>query len=130
MKRIIRYIAAPLILGVAIGCQNNPKRPSNVPAKATPIAIPHGYDWDCCWVDKTLNVNKCQIYNRVGDLLYDGVFLRYEGSGVVPKESLKITQHGGEQWIELQNGVILIPKSNYDGIKKLLDWMNGKRSAP
>jgi hypothetical protein len=112
MKVIVAYMAALIIGFGLIGCQNAPKRPGNVPAMATPIAIPHGYDWDYCWVDKAMNINKCQIYNGVGDLLYGGVFLRYEGTGLVPEESLKITQHGGEAWIELQNGVILIPKSN------------------
>jgi hypothetical protein len=124
-------MAALLIAIGSNGCHNGPKRPANVPAEATPIPIPHGYDWDYCWVDKALNVNKCQIYNRAGDLLYGGVFLRYEGTGVVPEDALKIDPHqGGEQWIQLQNGVILIPESDYDGIKKLLDWEKGKRSAP
>jgi hypothetical protein len=130
MKKAMPYIASLLIAGLTFGCRYTPTRPANVPANATPIAIPHGYDWDYCWVDKTLNVNKCRIYNRGGDFLYGGVFLRYEGTGVVPEEALKITQHGGEAWIELQNGVILIPESNYVRVKNILDFMNGRRSHP
>ena len=118
------------VLAVA-GCRSGPKRPSGVPPEATAIPIPWGYDWDYCWVDKVKNVNKCIIYNGGGEILYGGVFLRYEGTGVIPADQLKInTHHGGEQWIELQNGVILIPESNYAGIKKFVDWIKGKRASP
>jgi hypothetical protein len=130
MTKIMWYITSLLIVTLATGCHNTPTRPANVPANATAIAIPHGYDWDYCWVDKNLNVNECRIYNRGGELLYGGVFLRYEGSGVVPEEALKITQYGGEQFIKLQNGVILIPASHYVAIKNNLDWINGKRDHP
>jgi hypothetical protein len=120
-----------IVMALTLGCKNGlPKRPENVPARAIPIAIPHSYDWDYCWVDKTMNVNRCQIYNGDGLPLYDDVFLPYEGTGVVPEELLKISQKGGEQWIELQDGTILIPKSHYDQIKRLIDWLKGRRPNP
>jgi hypothetical protein len=65
--------------------------------------------------------NHCDIFNAGGELLYSGVFRRYEGTGVVPETELKIAQGGGEQWVELENGEILIPESDYERIKKFLN---------
>jgi hypothetical protein len=129
---MITAVTALLFLGMlTIGCKGNmPKHPVGVPAKATPIAIPHGYDWDYCWVDKTTDVNRCQIFNGNGVLMYDGIFLRYEGTGTIPEESLRISQKGGEEWVELQDGDILIPKSDYEQIKRVIDWLKGRRKTP
>jgi hypothetical protein len=116
---------------LVIGCKSSQlERPKNVPARATPIAIPHGYDWDICSVDKIRNVNRCQIYNGSGVLMYDDIFVKYEGDGVVPEELLNISQKGGEQWIQLQDGTILIPKSHFEQVSRLIDWLKGRRKAP
>jgi hypothetical protein len=131
MKKNVAYAVVFIIMLLMVSCKSDsPNRPAAVPAKATPIAIPHSYDWDYCWVDKVMNVNRCQIYNGEGLLMYDGIFVRYEGSGVVPEESLQISQKGGEQWIELQDGTILIPQSHYDQVKRLIDWLKGRRPNP
>ena len=90
-----------------------------VPAKATPVAILHSYDWDYCWVDKAMNVNRSPSLQWRGLQLYDGIFVRSEGSGVVQEEFLQISQKGGEQWIELQDGTILIRiNAHYDQVKR------------
>lgn len=131
MIRKAAHLALLIVMGFTVSCKKDlRKRPDSVPAKATPIAIPYGFDWDYCWVDKAMNVNKCQIYNGNGLLMYDDVFVRYEGTEVVPEESLKITQKGGEQWIELEDGTILIPESDYSRIRKTLDWLKGRSSHP
>ncbi len=90
MKKIVAYAAVFIIVFLIVNCKSgSPKRPSAIPARATPIAIPHNYDWDYCWVDKTMNVNKCQIYNGDGLLMYDGIFVRYEGAGWFQKNPSK-----------------------------------------
>lgn len=62
--------------------------------------------------------------------MYDEVFVRYDGVGVVPEKSLRIAQTGGEQWIELQDGTVLIPQSHYEQVKRLIDWLHGRRKNP
>jgi hypothetical protein len=128
--RGLMLLGCAAALSLACCHDASPRRPQNVSVKATPVAIPHGYDWDYCWVDKTVNVNRCRIYNGDGLILYDDIFVRYEGSGVVPEDSLQISQKGGEQWIELQDGVILIPQSRYGQVKRLIDWLKGRRPNP
>ena len=109
-----------------------PHRPSNVPKNAVPVSALWGYDWDYCWFDEKDNVSHCQIFNKNGDTLYNDVFLAYEGKEPSSADDLQIRHNqdgGGEQWIYLQNGTILIPRSGYTGIKKLLDWQKGKRAS-
>jgi hypothetical protein len=131
MRVFLIFCTLLIFIALEGGCnRSGPTRPANVPSTATAIAIPHGYDWDVCFTDQEASVNKCQIYNGNGVLMYDGVFLRYEGSGVVPQESLKISQNGGEQWIQLENGTILIPKTHFEQIHRLVDWLKGRRPAP
>ena len=131
MIRRVAYVVLLIGMVFAVSCKRGlRRRPDNVPLQATAIAIPHGYDWDYCWADKAANVNRCQIYNGDGLLMYDGVFLRYEGTGMVPEESLKISQRGGEQWIELEDGTILIPRSHYDQVKRIIDWLKGRKAQP
>ncbi len=109
-----------------------PHRPPNVPKDATPVSALWGYNWDHCWFDVKENASHCQIFNKNGDTLYDDIFLPYEGKGPTSSEDLKIghdRRGAGDEWIYLQNGTILIPRSSYDRIKKGLDWQNGKRAT-
>ena len=94
------------------------------------MQVPYSYDWDICWVDGSIAANRCRIYNAAGLLMYDDVFLRYEGRGVVAADHLAISQNGGEQWIELKDDTILIPRADYDRIKRNVDWLKGRRPAP
>jgi len=110
-----------------------PHRPPSVPKNAVPVSALWGYDWDYCWFDEKDSVSHCQIFNKNGDTLYSDVFLPYEGKGPTSADDLKIKRDqegGGEEWIRLQDGTILIPRSGYDRIKKGLDWQNGKRAGP
>jgi hypothetical protein len=90
------------------------------------VGIPYSFVWDYCWLDEATNENRCQIFNKGGNILYDDVFLRYEGTGPVPQSELRIKQCAGEQWIVLENDVILIPKRGYERIRKFVDALPHK----
>lgn len=108
-----------------------PPRPANIPQFATYVAGPKGRgNWTWCSVGDERQANICHICNVQGEVLYEGVFLRYEGTGVVPRQNLKISQRSGPQWIELDDGTILIPGSDYPQIKRFLDWLKHKRASP
>jgi hypothetical protein len=101
-----------------------PHRPDEVPKAAIPVLVMGGYDWAYCWVDKRENVDRCKIFNRGGDVLFDEIFLPYRGGKPVPAADLKIKRDqgvSGGQWIELENGVILVPKSRHDRVREIID---------
>ena len=133
MRRLVVALSlAVVVVALWVFFKVLPHRPPNVPKDATPVSMLWGYDWDYCWFDEKDNASHCRIFNKRGDKLYDDVFLPYEGKGPTSADDLKIRRNqddGGEQWIYLQNGAILIPRSDYDGIKKLLDWQKGKRAT-
>ena len=52
----------------------------------------------------------------------DDVFLPYSGSGPIPNDELGIdVVHSGSTFIWLQNGVILLPRNDYENQKQLID---------
>ena len=133
MKWKVRYwfnmASVVLVISFAVWLQFRPShtdRPPNVPKGATMVGIPYSVVWDYCWLDNTTNQNRCQIFNKGGNPLYDDVFLRYEGTGPVPQSELRIKQCAGEQWIVLENNVILIPRTGYERIRKFVDALPHK----
>jgi hypothetical protein len=109
------------------------RRPANVPSDATLVDQAKGGIWQRCILDTRATANRCQIYNWRGGLLYDEVFLAYDGGGIVVQADLKIpgyTALSGPDRVCLANGRILIPKSRYDDVKRYLDWATGKRAQP
>ncbi len=109
------------------------RRPANVPSDAALVDQAKGGLWQHCIYDAGANADRCQIYNWRGGLLYDEVFLAYDGRGVVAQGDLKIPGYAslsGPDRICLANGRILIPKSRYDEVKRHLDWATGKRAQP
>jgi hypothetical protein len=77
-----------------------------------------------------MGVNRCRTYNCGGRRLYrfghenddDDVFLRYQGSGPVPQEELKIdVVHSSRDFIWLENGVVLIPRNDFDHQRQFID---------
>lgn len=135
-------LAAYLALYLAVsGCkllENQPvllehRRPANVPDDAALVDQPKGGLWQRCVAEKEGNANRCQIYNWGGALLYDEVFLPYDGGGAVNQVDIKIPRYAplsGPDRVCLQNGRILIPKSRYDEVKRHLDWATGRRTQP
>ena len=118
-----------LALAFAFWLQFRPsrvERPPIVPKGATMIGIPYSVVWDYCWLHVATNENHCQIFNKGGDTLYDDIFLRYVGTGTVPQSELRMKQCAGEQWIVLENNVILIPKHGYERIKNFVDALPHK----
>lgn len=98
----------------------------------TPVSALWGYDWDYCWFDSVRSVSRCQIFDKGGGIIYEDIFLPYEGQGPTSADELKVSARqdgGGYEWIRLENGTILIPRSSYDKIKRGLDWEKGRRST-
>ena len=115
--------------------------PAHVPEGAVRVAFSKSGGWAYCWLDKARQVNRCRTYNAEGDRLYrfrkdddnDDVFLRYQGSGPVPEQELQIDiVHTGPDVIWLQNGVVLIPRNDYEHQKSVVDEINriGNKPAP
>jgi hypothetical protein len=117
---------AILVTNVACGWQ---RRPSGVPDGAVRVPFSESGGWAYCWLDKTIHLNRCRTYNSAGDRLYrfrkenddDDVFLRYQGSVAVPEEELQIDIiHTGPDVIWLQNGVILLPRNDFEHQKQFV----------
>ena len=100
------------------------RRPANVPAEASLVDMPKGGVWQHCTFDPAVNTNRCQIYGWRGTVLYDEIFLPYDGGAAVSSADLMIPRYAptvGDDWICLKNGRILLPKSRFEDIKKFLD---------
>jgi len=138
-------VGLALILVFLFACSGEPyiaPRPPNVPQEAVYINAAKGRGfWQHCRVDEQRKVNWCRIYNVGGHIMHDEVFLRYSGDpSPVRGEQLRIAHEGGPRplgtwleggpdWVVLENGEILLPKSNYDETKRFIDWLLRKRST-
>lgn len=112
-------------------------RPPGVPAQAVRVPIGRAQGWARCWLDAAANVNRCRLYNAGGELLRrfghenddDDVFLPYEGLGPIPEADLQIdrphTNNPSTVW--LKNGVILLPRNDFETAKRWVDVLKGKR---
>jgi hypothetical protein len=69
----------------------------------------------------------CKITNRGGLVIYDEPFAVYSGQTPSGVSDLRISDKGGQQWILLDNGTILIPTSDEAGMRRFLDWYFGER---
>jgi hypothetical protein len=124
----ILFAVAALVSGLGLeGCR--PARPSNVPADSVYIVGAWGGWWDRCSYDPKQDANYCQIFNDVGGTISDGVFLPYDGGKAAKEAELKIISHSnltGPNYVCLENGRMLIPKSQFDVQKRYLDWATGR----
>jgi hypothetical protein len=117
-----------------------PHRPSGVPEGAVPLSLSSSGGWAYCWMDATNRLNRCRTYSADGRRLYrfrhenddDDVFLRYEGSGPVPQNELKIDAvHSGKDYIWLESGVVLIPRNDFENQKQLInELMRARAKGP
>jgi hypothetical protein len=136
--RAVREVAVPVaILMATAGCYD--QRPRDVPEGATRVSFSKDGGWAYCWLDTTMQINRCRTYNASGDRIYrigkkdddDDVFLRYEGSGPVPQDQLQVDiVHTGPDVIWLQNGVVLLPRNDYAHQKSVVDEINRIGSEP
>ncbi len=103
-------------------------RPQSVSRTATLIHAPKGAGvWQECWLQN--EGVQCKITNRKGLVIYNERFAVYSGQTPMETSDLKISDQGGEQWILLANGTILIPTSDEASMRRFLDWTFGKRAT-
>jgi hypothetical protein len=119
------------ILMATAGC--NGGRPAGVPEGATRVSFSKDGGWVYCWLDATIQLNRCRTYNASGERIYrigkknddDDVFLRYAGSGPVPRDELEVdVVHTAPDVIWLKNGIVLLPRNDYDHQKSVVDEIN------
>jgi hypothetical protein len=86
--------------------------------------------WAHCWLDAEQSLNRCRTYNALGERMYrvrrkndpDDVFLRYRGTGPVPERELRIdTARTQIDFVWLRNGVILLPRNDFETQKAWID---------
>jgi hypothetical protein len=113
------------------GCM--PSRPSNVPADSVYIVGADVGWWQRCSYDPKEDVDYCQIYNLGGRVLFDEVFLPYDGGKAAKEDELKIVSRSnltGPYYVCLENGRILIPKSDFENQKRFIDWRLSRHGDP
>lgn len=125
-----------------------PRRPSNIsPAGIfieqgpfVPFKMSTHGDWLDCWLDSHTNATRCRYADEKGRVILEDTFLAYDGEHIVPEANLRTdprqTGHllcgsteKGEPLpvIYLEDAHILIPQSDYDGVKKCVDeWVYGR----
>jgi hypothetical protein len=127
-----------------------PKRPANISDSgifiergSVPFKLSTHGDWLDCWQDVRTNTAQCRLTNEKGILKFEGTFLSYETRAAIPAAELKIdSTRTGHLWlgvttgnipfpiIFLQNGTILLPESDYEKAKKVVDfWVKGRRNG-
>jgi hypothetical protein len=111
-----------------------PKRPANIPGAAilTPGGKVGGW-WHYCEFDKNDDHTHCTIWNKVGLVLYEGVFLPLDRKPLGADElKVEYNERWGDnaQFICLGNGRILVPASDFDRLSQVADSLNGKRPSP
>ncbi len=129
--------AAFASLALLISDCGNPIPPRDVPRDATYVAYGKEGGWAYCTLDRTENVNRCRQYNWRGQVIHrqgheepdeDDVFLPYEGSGPVLEGDLQIdSDRIIERGIWLRNGVILLPRNDYENQKRLIKGFLDRR---
>jgi hypothetical protein len=123
-----RRLFAPAMLEISIllvSC--SAPRPQNAPADAVKVIAPKGTGpWQSCKLTQEGQVH-CWMYNDRGEVLYDDIFVVYSGAQPRSGSDLRISSDGGEQWIRLENGTVLIPRTQRAEMTGFLDWLFGKR---
>jgi hypothetical protein len=116
-------------LAALFSCGRMPERPPNVPGEAVKIIAAKGTGpWQWCELRHDGEVH-CRFYNNRGETLCDDTFVVYSGREPKSDGDLKISPDGGEQWVRLQNGTLLIPESQRAEMTRFLDWLFGKRAT-
>jgi hypothetical protein len=86
------------------------------------VRIPGGNTqwWIKCAYTET--VDACQVFKARGDVLADEVFRPYDGGPPVAAIELRIDPtRSNPTKVRLENGRVLLPSTNFDGFKQLLD---------
>lgn len=117
-------------------------RPANISSKGVFLEVgvvpfkfsTHG-DWLECWKDTAINMDRCKYTDEKGAVRFEDFVLPYEGVSPVPEGELVIDAgrttsfHYGVTdknirlpLIYLKNGRILLPQSDYEWGKKIVDY--------
>jgi hypothetical protein len=99
-----------------------------------PFPVPRQGIWVDCWLDNEHSVNRCWSEWSDGTFIYEGPFVRFEGSGAVPQSELQIdTKATGNSVyfnellvpiVHLRNGTILIPsEATEEARRQTLAWL-------
>jgi len=99
-------------------------RPSSAPRDSVYIEGGEAGWWQHCSYDPIQDVDHCQIFNLGGAVLYDEVFLPYDGGKTAKATELEINGRSslsGPNIVCLKNGRILIPKSHFERLKLFVD---------
>jgi hypothetical protein len=150
-KHIVAAICAITLLTAAVFVwANRPKpRPNSVSSNAIHIEKVHspftfretGY-WLDCWFDASEGVDRCKLTDQNGNVVFEDVFLPYEGKSPIPQSALIFDfRRIGSGWvgsyeknisvpvIYLENHQILLPRAAYNESKQAVDgWIrSGER---
>lgn len=140
-RRVVVFVigTALVMLGVLVAVPLWLRsRPDQVPPGAIRVPIGSRGGWAHCWVDPSVGLNRCDLYNSYGERIptavgtdgYDDVYLPYDGRSAIPAAELTIDpdrSNGG--FISLKNGGILIPRNNYEAARKHVDELRSLRAT-
>lgn len=127
VRAIVLCVVFVAFLITLAGC--NPTRPKNVPQDAILVTGSDEHWWEWCSYDVKDNVDHCTIFNGEGAILWNEIFLPYDGGKAATQAELLIDNEASFkswQYVCLKNGRILIPQSGFQTQKRYLDWATGK----
>ena len=133
MTRILASsaIAAALLPSLGCGRAPRPARPDDVPPAAAYVGGGKiGGWWQECALVTSLSAH-CRIWNAGGLLLYDEEFLPYDQRPLTAAE-IRIPEHCWDTFgdrICLSNERVLLPRSNFDRMKRMMDDSGGEPPA-
>ena len=119
---ILAVLSLPLMV-VSCGYAP-PKRPANVPGAAIFASGGKVGWWHYCEFDRNDNQAHCTIWNQVGLILYEGVFLPSDHRPLRADE-LKVVYNerwgDNAQFICLENRRVLVPASDFDRLSQFVE---------
>jgi len=85
--------------------------------------------WQYCKFNEADGHPHCTIWNEGGMVLFDGVFLPLDKQRMSPEE-LQVVYNDrwadNSQFINLRNGKLLVPASDFDRLSRFAEWIQGK----
>jgi hypothetical protein len=126
-------VALAVLLCSACTRKSEMVRPEGVSADAVFVRGGKVGWWQQCTLPTGGQAVHCRIWNGAGLVLEDEEFLPYDEGARPGAEELMISADPtfpGPDRIILKNGRVLLPRSRFNELKKFVDWLNGKRSAP
>jgi hypothetical protein len=125
------FVLLAVVALLGAGCVSSAARPANVPGDAVQIPGIKGTKiWQHCSFEGPSGTTRCQIFNGKGLVFHDDVFVPYIGDAPRNQADLRVRPIGGEEWVQLENGTILIPQREFGRIKRFLDWDRGLSPRP